>query len=170
MTKHSPRLARKCRACAETFPVIKSSGAQGYPGLFTLWIWRLQNGQNEGSGAHLGPMLEILMVNLPWNFDILCMKEVTTDFWVNFRWYKILNISFLAIPYIKLYSKIISSMRPERSHKTNVAPSGVVIYLSVPRWRECQALSGWYTKKGKPKEIPKNSRNSPIISALFDKK
>ena len=33
MTKHSWRLARKCRACAETFPVIRSSGAQGYPSL-----------------------------------------------------------------------------------------------------------------------------------------
>ena len=63
-------------------------------------------------GAHLGPMLEILMVNLPWNFDILCMKEVTTGFWVNSRWCKILNISFFAIRYIKLYSKIISSIRP----------------------------------------------------------
>ena len=30
--------------------------------------------------AHLGPMLEILMVNLPCNFDNLCMKEVTTGF------------------------------------------------------------------------------------------
>ena len=64
-------------------------------------------------GAHLGPILEILMGNLPWNFDILCMKEVTTGFWVNFQWCKILNISFLAIRYIKLYSEIISSMRPK---------------------------------------------------------
>ena len=31
MTKHSRRLARKGRACAETFPVIRSSGAQGHP-------------------------------------------------------------------------------------------------------------------------------------------
>ena len=31
-------------------------------------------------GAHLGPILEILMDNLPWNFDILCMKEVTIGF------------------------------------------------------------------------------------------
>ena len=29
-------------------------------------------------GAHLGPMYEILMGNLPWNFDILCMKQVTS--------------------------------------------------------------------------------------------
>ena len=31
-------------------------------------------------GAHLGPMLEILMGNLPLNDYILCMKEVTTGF------------------------------------------------------------------------------------------
>ena len=29
-------------------------------------------------GAHLGPMLEILMGNLPLNDYILCMKRVTT--------------------------------------------------------------------------------------------
>ena len=29
-------------------------------------------------GAHLEHMYEILMKNLPWNFDILCMKEVTS--------------------------------------------------------------------------------------------
>ena len=31
-------------------------------------------------GANLGPTLEILMGNLPSNFDILCMKEVTIGF------------------------------------------------------------------------------------------
>ena len=31
-------------------------------------------------GAHLVPMLEILMGNLRWNFGIWCMKGVTTGF------------------------------------------------------------------------------------------
>ena len=62
-------------------------------------------------GAHLGPDA--------WDFDaqptlkLLYIKEVTTGFSVNFQWCKILNIIFFAIRYIKLYSEIISSMRPK---------------------------------------------------------
>ena len=63
-------------------------------------------------GAHLGPTLEILMGNLPRNFDISCMKEVTTGFWVNFGGAKFWIFLFFAIRYIKLYSEKISSLRP----------------------------------------------------------
>ena len=43
----------------------------------------------------------------------LALDSETGRMRVNFRWCKILNISFLAIRYIKLYSEIISSMRPQ---------------------------------------------------------
>ena len=59
-----------------------------------------------------------------------------------------------------------------RSHGTNC---GAVwrchnLYLYVPRWRECQAMSVWKLKKGEPQEITQNPGNSPIISGLFHKK
>ena len=54
-------------------------------------------------GAHLGPMLEILMGNLPWNFDNLCMKEVTTGsisggakFWKNSFFLRFATLNYTA--------------------------------------------------------------------------
>ena len=63
-------------------------------------------------GSHLGPVLEILMDNLPLNFYILCIKEVSKGLLVSFQWCKILNIFFYVIHYIKLYRKMISFVRP----------------------------------------------------------
>ena len=74
---------------------------------------------------------------------------------MKFRPTQFLNIPYRVSCFIKLYSKLFSCMRPigcdaglvvppdgiylnynllsTRSHATNVAPSGGVIYLSVPR-------------------------------------
>ena len=51
--------------------------------------WALHS-MNLTTASWSGPtlILAVLMGNLPWNVYILCIKEVTPGFWVNFRWCK----------------------------------------------------------------------------------